>query len=101
MPPATLIGVVNGVVDTSGALVYEWQYTLPLNILSESGQVGVAVNTLATNGNQTSYVCSFTVENSVLPDLPEQPDEDVYELLLQYIAADEATILNLKRPFLE
>lgn len=95
--PAALIGVVNGVVDTSGALVYEWQYTLPLNILSESGQVGVAVNTLATNGNQTSYVCSFTVENSVLPDLPEQPDEDVYELLLQYIAADEATILNLKK----
>lgn len=73
-----------------------WKYTLPHSVTDMPGKVQIAINavtrintsgnTMVEKSNCTSYLCEFTVQESVLPTLPSAPDPSVYELLTQYLA---------------
>lgn len=43
---------------------------------------------------KTSYMCQYTVEETALPELPEAPTVNQYDLILQYMAAYETKINN-------
>lgn len=73
-----------------------WKYVLPFSVTKQAGKVQIALNAVSdmtTGGaasttvksNCTSYLCEFTVQESVLPNLPSAPDPSVYELLTQYL----------------
>lgn len=73
-----------------------WKFVLPFSVTKQAGKVQIALNAVSdvtTDGampttvksNCTSYLCEFTVQESVLPNLPSAPDPSVYELLTQYL----------------
>ena len=73
-----------------------WKYTLPSSVTERVGKVKIALNAVSdvtmdgatpttVKSNCTSYLCEFTVQESVLPNLPSAPDPSVYELLTQYL----------------
>lgn len=73
-----------------------WKFVLPFSVTKQAGKVQIALNAVSdvtTGGatpttvksNCTSYLCEFTVQESVLPNLPSAPDPSVYELLTQYL----------------
>lgn len=68
-----------------GQSVTAYTYTLPYTVTEQAGEVQMAFAALFSNGTQTSYLAKFEVQESVLPTPPAQPDEDTYQLLLQYI----------------
>lgn len=43
---------------------------------------------------KTSYMCQYTVEETALPELPETPTVNQYDLILQYMAEYETKINN-------
>lgn len=67
-----------------GQSVTAYTYTLPYTVTEQAGEVQMAFAALFSNGTQTSYMARFEVQESVLPEPPAQPDEDTYELILQY-----------------
>ena len=75
--------------------VSAWTYKLPRSVTANMGDVFVAVNASSTDGNTTSYLCKITIEESVLPDLPTEPEPDVYELLHQYISRLDGLTANV------
>lgn len=87
--PTTFIGAV------TGTELHEWRYTLENTILQYKGTVSVSVNTISTVGNRTSYSCDFLVEQSILPDLPASPSEDVYDDILLLLQNNSASIANI------
>lgn len=68
-----------------GQSVTAYTYTLPYTVTEQTGEVQMAFAALFTNGTQTSYLAKFEVQESVLPTPPSQPDEDTYQLILQYV----------------
>lgn len=75
-----------------------WIYTLPTAVTNVAGNVRCSiVATTYPNHNQTSYMFNFLVEPSVqLPkDMVPDPSTDVYDLILAYLAQDEAYLQNL------
>ena len=67
-----------------GQSVRAYVYKLPYAITQEAGNVKMSFIAKFTNGQQTSYMANFEVQESVLPEPPENPDQDTYDLLLQY-----------------
>ena len=67
-----------------GQSVTAYTYTLPYTVTEQAGEVQMAFAALFSNGTQTSYMARFEVQESVLPEPPAQPDENTYELILQY-----------------
>ena len=63
-----------------------WKYTLPRSVTEMHGVVQIALNAAYMDGetqkaNCTSFLCDFTVQESVVPSLPAtEPPADVYEL---------------------
>lgn len=84
--------VYNG---TTSVVVGVWEYMLSSSITAESGDVLVSINAVTTKGNQTSYQCRFTVEQSVIPALPPEPEADAYDLILQYLQQNSYAIVSL------
>ena len=67
-----------------GQSVRAYVYKLPYAVTQEAGNVKMSFIAKFTNGQQTSYMANFEVQESVLPQPPENPDQDTYDLLLQY-----------------
>ncbi|MDE7406485.1 MAG: hypothetical protein K2M89_06405 [Clostridiales bacterium] len=77
---------------TAGA----WSFVLPISVTEQVGEVQVAINAIGTTGNTTSYLCQFTVEESVLPNLPDaSPEPSVYDLIQQYLARLDGRTANV------
>lgn len=82
-----------------------WEYALPASVTSMFGKVQIAINaitrintggtTTVEKSNCTSYLCEFTVQESVVPDLPANPPDDVYTLLRQYLSALDGRTANV------
>ena len=78
-----------------------WKYTLERSVTEKFGVVQIAINAAYMDGetqkaNCTSFLCSFTVQESVVPIPPAtEPPADVYELLRQYLAYLDARTANV------
>lgn len=83
-----------------------WKYTLPRSVTEMFGTVKIAinattrvnsdVNTVVEKSNTTSYLCEFTVQESVVPSRPPAtPEPDVYKLLRQYLAYLDGRTANV------
>lgn len=72
-----------------------WNYVLPQSVTERQGEVFAAINARTVGGNTTSFLCRFTVEESVLPKPPSEPEPDVYELLLLYLARLDGRTVNV------
>ena len=70
---------------SAGVTATAYEYVLPFTVLEQYGELKIAFKATFTNGNQTSYLATVEVQESILPTPPENPDEDTYQLLLQYI----------------
>lgn len=81
--------------DITGVTVGVWNFMLKATVTALMGIVGVSINAVTAEGNNTSYLCNFTVEESVMPALPPQPTPDVYELILQYYQQNISEIEKL------
>lgn len=75
--------------------VTAWSFTLPFSVTEQVGKVNIAVNATTTTGNTTSYLCEFTVEESVLPNKPPAPDPSVYNYLSLYLARLDGRTANV------
>lgn len=75
--------------------VYFWTYKLPLAVTEFPGVVGVSINAVSATGNQTSYQCTFEVEESIVPTVPPEPDNDTWEALLVLYQQNAAAIAAL------
>lgn len=75
--------------------VNEWVYVLPLAITEQSGTVTLNIKATTTDGTQMSYTLTFLVETALLPELPTEPTQDIYDLIVQYLAQDQSQILGL------
>lgn len=75
--------------------VCAWTYRLPRSVTELVGDLQVAINAVTTEGNTTSYLCKVQVEESVLPNLPTQPEPDVYALIRQYLAQLDGRTVNV------
>lgn len=78
-----------------GQSVTAYTYTLPYTVTEQAGEVQMAFAALFSNGTQTSYTARFEVQESVLPTPPENPDEDTYQLILQYLQILQSDYVNL------
>lgn len=67
-----------------GQSVRAYVYKLPYAVTEQAGNVKMSFIAKFTNGQQTSYMANFEVQESVLPQPPENPDQGTYDLLLQY-----------------
>lgn len=72
-----------------------WEYKIPRTVTEKVGTVGMTICATLPNGQQTSYNLTFNVEYAVLPVLPPEPDESVYDLILKYLAENQSQIVNL------
>lgn len=83
-----------------------WKYTLPRSVTEMPGTVQIAINavtrintdgnTTVDKGNCTSFLCAFTVSESVVPLPPTSaPTADVYELLRQYLSYLDGRTANV------
>lgn len=75
--------------------VTAWSFTLPFSVTEQVGKVKIAINATTTTGNTTSYLCEFTVEESVLPNKPPAPDPSVYEYLSLYLSRLDGRTANV------
>lgn len=76
--------------------VFEWDYSLSEVVTAQAGEVQMNIIASPTNGRQVSYTLTFNVEETLLNPLPDAPSEDVYTLIKQYLASDEARIVALE-----
>lgn len=76
--------------------VYEWDYQLTETVTSQAGEVQMNIVANPTNGVQVSYTLTFDIEETLLPQLPDEPSDDVYSLILEYLASDQARITALE-----
>lgn len=72
-----------------------WEYKIPSTVTEKAGTVGMTICATLPDGKQTSYNLTFNVEYAVLPELPPTPDQNVYDLILQYLAENQSRIVNL------
>ncbi len=75
--------------------VTAWSFTLPFSVTEQVGKVKIAINATTTTGNTTSYLCEFTVEESVLPNKPPAPDASVYDYLSLYLSRLDGRTANV------
>lgn len=71
-----------------------WHYNLRSSVTQLMGELYVAINAVTAQGNTTSYMCKVFVEESVLPNLPAQPEPDVYELILKYLGRVQGSLVT-------
>lgn len=72
-----------------------WNYVLPRSVTERQGEVCAAINARTDDGNTTSYLCRFVIEESVLPEPPSAPEPGVYDLLLSYLARLDGRTANV------
>lgn len=72
-----------------------WQYTMRSNVLAQSGELEISINARTDKSSTTSYICKLQVEESILADLPDVPDEDTYDVLAGYIIDHTRTLQAL------
>lgn len=75
--------------------VNEWVYVLPLAVTEQSGTVTINIKATTVDGTQVSYTLTFEVEATLLPETPTEPTQDVYDLIMQYLAQDQSQIQNI------
>lgn len=72
-----------------------WNYVLPRSVTERQGEVCAAINARTDDGNTTSYLCRFVIEESVLPKPPSEPEPGVYALLRSYLARLDGRTANV------
>lgn len=70
-----------------------WHYNLRSSVTQLMGELYVAINAVTAQGNTTSYMCKVFVEESVLPNLPAQPEPNVYDLILKYLGRVQGSLV--------
>lgn len=80
---------------SAGVTATAYEYVLPFTVLEQYGELKIAFKATFTNGNQTSYLATVEVQESILPTPPENPDEDTYQLLLKYLETLQSDYINL------
>ncbi len=70
-----------------------WHYNLRSSVTELMGDLYVAINAVTAQGNTTSYMCRIIIEESVLPNLPSEPEPDVYDLILKYLGRVQGSLV--------
>ena len=70
-----------------------WHYNLRSSVTELMGDLYVAINAVTAQGNTTSYMCRVIIEESVLPNLPSEPEPDVYDLILKYLGRVQGSLV--------
>lgn len=73
-----------------------WFFVVQNYFTKEFGAAAIALLITLTNGQQTSQLVPFTIEESILPVLPDTPSPDQWDLLLQYVQQNAANIAALQ-----
>lgn len=74
----------------------QYEFTIPSSITQEKGEAAIAIRALFSDGQQTSQLVEFEIEESVLPTLPSDIDQDAYDIIMQRLQADRADITTLQ-----
>lgn len=73
-----------------------WFFVVQNYFTKEFGAAAIALLITLANGQQTSQLVPFTIEESILPVLPDTPSPDQWDLLLQYVQQNAANIAALQ-----
>ena len=86
---------LTGITDASGQTYSGWTYSMPNNITQFYGTVGAQFYFHTPGGVLTATsLTSFEVKRGVAPDLPQTPDADVYEEILENLAQIQTDLAN-------
>ena len=86
--PMTFIQSVEG--------LSQYEFTIPSSITQLAGHASIALRALYSDGQQTSQLIEFEIEPSVLPELPEDIDQNAYDIVMQYLQQDRSDITTLQ-----
>lgn len=89
-----------GVTSSEAEGINLWQYVMPFAITQDAGAARVAFlatfNENGTAAQQTSAYVDFTIEQSALPVLPDEPTPDVWAQILSYLSAQDTKIAAIQ-----
>lgn len=83
-----------GAVEGVGSGVYSWQCALPACVTAEYGTVTVQFFRTVSGEEQAGFAAQFTVERGVQPQLPASPAANVYQAIIEALAAIGADLHN-------
>lgn len=89
-----------GITSDEAEGINLWQYVMPFAITQDAGAARVAFlatfNENGTAAQQTSAYIDFTIEQSALPALPDEPAPDVWTQILSYLSAQDTKIAAIQ-----
>ena len=89
-----------GITSSEAEGINLWQYVMPFAITQDAGAARVAFlatfNENGTAAQQTSAYIDFTIEQSALPALPDEPTPDVWTQILSYLSAQDTKIAAIQ-----
>lgn len=89
-----------GITSDEAEGINLWQYVMPFAITQDAGAARVAFlatfNENGTAAQQTSAYVDFTIEQSALPVLPDEPTPDVWTQILSYLSAQDTKIAAIQ-----
>lgn len=89
-----------GITSSEAEGINLWQYVMPFAITQDAGAARVAFlatfNENGTAAQQTSAYVDFTIEQSALPVLPDEPTPDVWTQILSYLSAQDTKIAAIQ-----
>lgn len=89
-----------GITSDEAEGINLWQYVMPFAITQDAGAARVAFlatfNENGTAAQQTSAYVDFTIEQSALPALPDEPTPDVWTQILSYLSAQDTKIAAIQ-----
>lgn len=113
LPDSKMFGGVQGTIQTPSYMmtllanqpelpdnVYAWQYVMPFAITQNAGQAKVSITAQFAQGSgktasftqQTSAQVEFTIEQSVVGTLPDEPTEDAWSQIINAIAETQSNV---------
>jgi len=108
VPPQTAMGIAFRLPDGTSTPFYhmtyqgnyeglsQYEFTLPSSITQLAGQAAIALQAIYSDGQQTSQLIDFEIEESVVVVPPNVPTPDAYDLLRQAIARNTADISGIQ-----
>ena len=106
-PPQTEVGIAFKLPDGTSTPYYhmtyqgnyeglsQYEFTLPSSITQLAGHAAIALQAIYSDGQQTSQLIDFEIEESVVV-VPPEPTPDAYDLLRQAIARNTADISGIQ-----
>ncbi len=108
VPQTTALGIAFRLPDKTSTTYYpmtfiqsveglsQYEFTIPSSITQLAGQASIALRALFSDGQQTSQLIEFEIEPSVLPTLPEDIDQDAYDIIMQRLQEDRSDITTIQ-----